>query len=73
MIFSFLSNLVKLSVLFLRFFFTITGYLHDAQDGKAKKPSGHKAKQETKHLCPSPFQNAFHRETYKNDKIRTLG
>ena len=58
MIFSFLSILVKF------------GHLHEAHNGNAEKTACHKAKKKLQHNVF--LLNAFHGETNKNDKIRTL-
>jgi hypothetical protein len=46
------------------------GHLHEAHDRDAKKATGHKAKKKLQHN--DFLLNAFHGETNKNDKIRTL-
>jgi hypothetical protein len=52
------------------FIFAFWGHLHEAHDRNAKKTACHKAKKKLQHN--DFLLNAFHGETNKNDKIRTL-
>ena len=66
-----MSNLVNFSELVFWFFFITTmGYLHEAHDGEANKTAYQKAKYKLQHN--DSLLIAFHDETHKNDKIRTL-
>jgi hypothetical protein len=46
------------------------GHLHEAHNSNAEKATSHKAKKKLQHN--DFLLNAFHGETNKNDKIRTL-
>ena len=52
------------------FIIVFPGHLHEAHNGNAEKTACHKAKKKLQHNVFLP--NAFHDETNKNDKIRTL-
>ena len=52
------------------FIIVFPGHLHEAHNGNAEKTASHKTKKKLQHNVF--LLNAFHGETNKNDKIRTL-